>query len=77
MTQLDFELVFGAMAEPIKSQLSREGLRAKDPKNVAHWQKDADAIARLSIRMLLPPSAVQEARQKLMNRISKNVEIKP
>lgn len=67
---------FGALADKIDNQLATRGLSA-DPKTIAHWQKDADAISRLSIRDLLTESQTRMARQKLLKTICRTVHPVP
>lgn len=57
----------GAFADPLVKQL--RGLRFPAD-TVKHWQADADAITRLSIRRVLPPSHVIRARARLVDAIN-------
>lgn len=69
-------LDFGALCHPLAKQLKDQGVRM----NVAIrgsagiWQKDADAITRLAVRQLLPDSAAQNARKKLLKKIVRGIE---
>jgi len=68
-TSRKLSLVFGSTAEPLIEQLAGFGF---DEKKIAHWQKDADAIARLGVRGILSHAEMDKARKKLMNRIARN-----
>lgn len=61
-------LEFGAMAPDISQQLAYQGLTAK-ARAIAHWQKDADAITRLSVRGMLSDSEKSKARRRLLKTI--------
>ena len=65
---MNLSLQFGAMAAPIAEQLADQDLTG-NAHLVQHFQRDADAIARLQIRGLLPDSATQNARKRLLKRI--------
>lgn len=66
-------LHFGAMAPSISEQLEGQGLTA-EPADLLHWQKDADAITRLTVRQMLPESQAHAARKRLMKKIAKAVK---
>lgn len=66
-------LTFGAMADSIEAQLDEQGLGgAKD--QGASWQRSTDAITWLSIRGLLSPTHVRQARKRLVREIARAVE---
>jgi hypothetical protein len=59
-----FSVTFGAMAPPLHEQLKQ--LRGSlDP-----WQRDADAITRLSVHGYLTEAQVHKARKKLMKALT-------
>ena len=66
-----YEIMFGALADPISEELRRQGLRASKV-NIAYWQRDAKAISRLSIRGLLTDDERGRARKRLLQRILAN-----
>ena len=66
---MDLELTFGAMAPTILAQLARQGVQPNEVGVVSHWQRDADAIARLKIRGLISDSQARQARQRLLKNI--------
>jgi hypothetical protein len=65
---MKLELIFGALAEGLKKQLSDAHVSIDETK-LAHFQKDADAIVRLNIRGLVNDSSATAMRRKLMKRI--------
>lgn len=71
-TQKFLNIHFGALVSSIAEQLADQGIvygvSMKDA--VLHFQMDADAITRLSVRLLLPDGEVRKLRQKLMKRIT-------
>jgi len=62
-------ILFGAVADPIKQQISAQFFAARDS-DCEWWQRDADAITRLDVSGLLPRSVVLATRKKLMKRIA-------
>ena len=62
----NFELVFGALADPIEKQLRKQGLRLVIPGNA---QDLARSISLLSISGCLTTSEATKARQRLIKRI--------
>lgn len=60
---------FGAMCDPLEKQAEAQGVIVKD---VAKWQRAADAIVDLMIFDILTDTEVYKARQRLMKRIIKN-----
>jgi FAD synthase len=54
------------MVDPLAKQLKGSGI---PPTTVEHLQLDANAIARLSVRGLLPEGEVHKARKRLMKQI--------
>lgn len=67
-----FALHFGAMVEPIGSQIQDMGYSING-KNCPLWQKHADAITHLSLHGLLPPRQVEAARRRLVTRIHREM----
>lgn len=61
-------ITFGAMAPRISEQLESQGCAAKTADMVA-WQRDAEAITRLSVRGLISEAAMTSARRKLLTDI--------
>lgn len=61
-------LSFGALAPPIREQLryAKVTIRSRD---LAHFQRDADAVTRLVVRGLLSDGIAQKAIRKLMRNI--------
>lgn len=59
---------FGALAPPILDQLRAQGVRASILSSVdaLKYQKDADAIVRLSVRGLLTDAEKKAARRRLL-----------
>ena len=71
----DLTLSLGALAQPLAVQLREQGVAVGDVEN---YQQDADALTRAYVRSLLPPSQVQMARRRLLDRIaSEAVPIAP
>ncbi|HEY4492547.1 MAG TPA: hypothetical protein VJ521_04280 [Acidobacteriota bacterium] len=70
---VDLALKFGAMVESLAIQISRAGMVVRDEEALARFQKDVDALTRLSVRGMLPGSVVHNARRRLMKRITKIV----
>lgn len=67
------ELDFGALVPSIADQLAAKGMKAAR-NDLKHWQADANAITRLSIRGLISDSAARAARQKLTRKIAAGVK---
>lgn len=65
---------FGALCAPISYQLTKQGLTA-DEKDIAFWQRCADAISLLSIHDLVTDAAKKQARRKLLRRIAGKVRV--
>ena len=63
---------FGAMANRLEAQLRAQGFEARKI-DIAHWQDDADAVARLAIRGLLTETETAKARKRLLKAISLGV----
>jgi hypothetical protein len=68
-SKMKISVVFGAKSPPLSEQLAGFDL---DPEKIKHWQKDADAIARLSVRGILSESETEKARKRLVNRIARS-----
>lgn len=67
-----FFIEYGWGAPPIKGQFEKfDGLKTPPDDEVENWQKDADAILRVSMRSLLPPNQIEKARNKLARKIEK------
>ncbi|CAB4147278.1 hypothetical protein UFOVP509_22 [uncultured Caudovirales phage] len=65
-------LSFGALAEPLSTQLGRQGVKA--PRGMVRmWQRDADAITRLVLRRYLSSTQADKSRRKLMGLVEKGV----
>lgn len=62
-------ITFGALSPTIKKQLATQGFGAGRA-HIAMWQRNADAIATLSILGLLADSETRNARRRLMNKIA-------
>ena len=67
----------GALAPKIKEQLDSEGITDYDEICLDVFQKDADAISRLSIRGLIPESIAVKARVRLMKKLAKWLNERP
>jgi hypothetical protein len=65
-------LRFGAMADRLEAQLRSLGLEARKI-DLVHWQDDAGAIVRLSVRGLLTDAEAANARRRLLKAISAGV----
>ena len=65
---MKLELTFGAMVPSLEQQLGYQGIKAKHGL-VLHWQRDADAIARLSCRGFLSDGETRQARRRLLKAI--------
>lgn len=63
-------LSFGALSDPLAQQLADQGVRVPPLDKMEHFQRDADALVRVSIRGLIPDAQVRAARKKLMKRIT-------
>ena len=66
MRELKLSLLFGALCPPLHKQLG------VDPADVRVWQKDADAITRLSVRGLIPPRVAEQARKRVLRQIAES-----
>jgi len=64
-------LYFGAMCDPIHKQL---GLSKRLTK---HAQLDADAVVRLAIRGVITDSEGRRVRQRIINRLAKELDVLP
>jgi len=62
-------LSFGATAPPLSEQLNNFGFGEK---KLERWQKDADAITRLSVRELITETEAKKARKRLLGYISES-----
>ena len=71
---MSLELSFGALSDPIRTQLDAQNVTA-DRDEISHWQRDADAIVRVAVRGLLPDSQIRQARKRLLKRIAKGVSV--
>lgn len=65
-------LHLGAFCDPIIKQIVEQGFSLKE-NEAEHFQKDADAITRLSVRGLVTMSSVKSARRKLVNIIAEQI----
>lgn len=68
---VQIEIRFGALSPSLAEQLNVK------PSTVELFQKDADAICRLSIRGLVAPAIIRRARQKLGIRILSALSARP
>lgn len=62
---------FGALAPPLSEQLAALGI---DDETIEHWQRDADAISRLSIRDVLTTREARVARERLWKRMRRVIQ---
>lgn len=67
-------IAFGWMNPPLAEQLSSQGL-GFDAEDVAHHQKDADAISRLRVRGVITTSEGDRAYDRLAKRVWKSVAL--
>ncbi len=68
-------ITFGALSPRIKEQLpAAVKIKLMD---LIHIQKDADAIARLSIRGILSDSETRNARRRVMKEIMRAANLAP
>lgn len=63
---------YGALAPKLRDQISDAGFMAYYG-DVAEWQHDADAIARLMVRGLLKDSEIATARKRLTKIIAAGI----
>jgi len=70
---MSVSLEFGALAPPLREQLKDAGLVIRYKRNLAHYQRDADAITRIVIRGLISDSQARTARKRLMRRIAAGI----
>ncbi len=69
MNRVEFHFDFGALAPALEEQAAAQGFQFAEAPD--HLQKDADAIARLQIRGLIPDSTAHKARERLMRNAAK------
>lgn len=67
MTEITIE--FGALVRPIKTQLKDQGITIPD-KDAERFEKIAYSIVFLHLQDIIPDSVRDNARKKLMNKIS-------
>lgn len=60
------EITSGALAPPLVDQVNQQGFSVP---NIQHFQQDADAILRLSIRGYIPRGVVERCRSRLVKRL--------
>lgn len=76
---MEIGIHFGALAPQLKEQLDSQ-LEDTDYEinddTLAHYQKDADAIIRLSVRRLIPDSVKSTAQKRLLKNITKSIKSK-
>jgi len=70
-----FNLEFGLLCDPISDRLDKYNITYSS-KEVEGFQKDTDAINRVSIRHLVPASQINMARDKLAKRIFDHIHTK-
>lgn len=63
-------LRFGAMADSLCDQLAQQGYAAPAPL-LKHWEADAEAISRLSVRGIIPLAVATRARKNLLGQIAR------
>ena len=68
MTEPDHFIQLGGFVAPLSEQLADLKVPI-DPKIVAHFQLDMEAISRLYLRHLIPYSLAQKAYEKLIRNI--------
>lgn len=73
-TNRNLEIYFGALCDPIAEQLVKQGAADFDAIDIHHFQLDADAITRLSVRGLIPDGQRRQLHTKLFTRIIKHLE---
>ena len=66
-----FELRFGALADPLMTQLRAQGLRPRPDakKDLHHLQKDADALVRLCVRGYINDSLKFALQRRIMREV--------
>ena len=67
----------GALAPKISEQLDSIGISNYDKEYLDVFQKDADAISRLSIRGFISESVGITARKRLMKKLAKWLDERP
>jgi len=73
MKDRTIQISLGAIAPKIITQLDEQGIVC-DLEVIKHLQRDADAIARLSIQGFIPDAVAHTARKKLVKKIEKAIE---
>jgi len=68
-----FEMRFGAFVPTLAAQIEQQGFKLRRI-DVAHHQRDVDAVTRLAVRGILSEAESRRARQRLVNRIAKTVK---
>lgn len=71
MSSSKFVFKFGALAPSLADQLKADDRQSEI---LAPYQKDADAITRLSVRGLLSEAEIYRARTRLVQKIQAEVE---
>lgn len=66
------EISFGSMSSPISFQLIKQELKFNKAE-VEHFQKDADAIARLRVGQVLTREEAVKAEKRLFNKIKVHI----
>lgn len=64
---------FGALADPIKTQLREQRLTTGDDAITSRFQKIADSIVMLSVHSYIGEREADRLRRKLMKQITKQV----
>jgi hypothetical protein len=67
-SRVKLSINFGATAPPLAEQLADFNFEENE---ITHWQKDFNAITRLSVRGLLSDAETDKARNRLLNAITK------
>jgi len=68
-------LEFGCLCNPLKAQLRKQGITL-DVDTIKHFQQDADAISRLSIRSIITDAEAMKARGRLVKIIARQIRKK-
>lgn len=64
---------FGALADPIGKQLSKQGL-SYTIKVIGEFQKDADAVTRLKWNKLIAEKEANKVRNKIYRKVKSHVQ---
>ena len=70
---MKIELQYGAMTEPLKTQLEDQGITVNDVKLIAKMQQKADMITKLYLADLLTERESNKAHSRLHTQIINNL----